>query len=152
MIKLVSAAIDKIYLGSTSIKGVFLGSDLIFGNIIPYDPYDMTDFVSGYRVHTNGALRAGANYIVSKFYELTAGHTYKVYVPGGSKTYTYGYTYNSSKTGLTQTSINNTSKIGTFTAAQADIYYRITFMIANLADSYIQDTTTGKYLFKGSNL
>lgn len=152
MIKSSSINISKIYLESASVKGVFLGDVLIFGDIVPYDPYDMTDFISGYRLHTNGTTRAGAAYIVTKYYNIIPGHSYKMYAPGGSRSYTYGYTYKENMSTGSSHNINNTSKVGTFTASSTDYYFRMTFMIAQLADSYIQDTTTGKYLFKGANL
>lgn len=153
MIKSSYISVNKIYLESSSVKGVFLGDTLIFGDIVPYDPYDMTDFISGYRLYTNGTTRAGASYIVTKFYPLIAGHSYKMYAPGGSATYCYGYSYKENKsTSVSQHKINNTSKVGTFTATATEIYFRMTFMISQLANSYIQDTTTGKYLFKGANL
>lgn len=146
--------IAEISVGNISIGSAYVGNQLVWQKEQDdYDPYDMTDFISGYRLYTNGTTRAGAAYIVTKFYPLISGHSYKMYAPGGSATYCYGYSYKENKsTSVSQHKINNTSKVGTFTAAATEIYFRMTFMISQLANSYIQDTTTGKYLFKGANL
>lgn len=136
------------------IEKAYVGSQLVWEKEQDdYDPYDMTGFLSGYRLYTNGTTRAGSNYVVTKFYPLIAGHSYKIYAPGGNRTYCYGWTYQEDQvTAVNQHFISNTSKICTLTAGSTEVYFRMTFMKNYLADSYIQDTTTKKYLFKGANL
>ena len=146
--------ITEMSVGNISIGSAYVGNQLVWQKEQDdYDPYDMTGFLSGYRLYTNGTTRAGSTYVVTKFYPLIAGHSYKIYAPGGNKSYCYGWTYQENQsTAVNQYYINNTSKICTFTADSTEIYFRMTFMKNNLADSYIQDTTTKKYLFKGANL
>lgn len=153
MINIIDNIVD-IIIGDIPIEKVYLENQIVWEREQDdYDPYDMTGFLSGYRLYTNGTTRAGSTYVVTKFYPLISGHSYKIYVPGGNRSYCYGWTYQEDQsTAVLQHFINNTSKICTFTADSTEIYFRMTFMKNNLANSYIQDTTTKKYLFKGANL
>lgn len=155
MINIGNTEIADIYIGLTPIEKVYLGGTLLWERTSSgYDPYDMTDFVTGYRLYTSpaGSLRSGSSYTVTRFYELVAGHSYKAYASGGSRNYTYGYTYKSDQTAKTRYQVGSSSLATTFTAASDEAYFRMTFTNAGLANSYIQDTTTGEYLFKGANL
>ena len=146
--------IGEMYVGNISIGSAYVGSQLVWQKEQDdYDPYDMSEFVSG-RLYTSpaGSIRAGASYTTSGFYPIVAGHSYEAYAKGGSRNYTYGYTYNADKGARTRYQVASGSLKATFTAAAADAYFRMTFMVSGVADSYIKDTTTGKYLFKGENL
>lgn len=150
MIKIGSYEMVDGKVGSTQIAKIYLGDTLVWQYEEPVT--DTTDFLFGYRLYTNGTTRAGSSStsdIVSRYFEVTGGHSVK-YRNGARSSYKYFSQYNSSKVYVTQET--NKAQPRTITLNSRTAYVRFCAFQTELDNCYVYDNTDEVFIWKGKNV
>lgn len=149
MITIGGTNIVKAYLGSTELKNITIGEELLLSSEEPA-PTDTEDFIFGKRIHANDNLTARNTYsdVVTRYFKVTGGHQVK-WSAAARNSYIKINELGSTMNFLLQT--NNKAFPYTLTLRSDTCYVRFCTLESLLDSAYLYDLTESKWIWKGKD-